>query len=671
MGAGDRPEQMYGVSRRAVLRLTGAAAVAAGIGVAFPGAAGAADADADAAAVTKAFTPGQPWLDDAGNVIQAHGGQVFAVPKGAKAGKGVCYLWYGEDRSNGYYNSPGVHVYSSSDLYTWHDEGLALKAMESADQFTTDPYFADLYGDYTADQQAAVYRDLGTKQVSTTVNPAILERPKVIYNHRTRQWVMWVHADGPSGTSNAQYAKARAGVAVSDSPYGPFRWIDSYRLDVAPAGEDNYQPDNPGMARDMNLFVDDDGTAYIIYSSEENYSLFISKLDADYTYLSAPPDQAVKGVDFIRPYIGAHREAPALFRFGDVYYLITSGATGWTPNPAQYATATDILGEWTDHGSPISGDGAADTFTSQSTCVIPVEPKRGRFIFMGDRWTPSDLANSPYIWLPVSFGEGTSMELTWHDSWTLDADLPEQKQYTVDAQLPAQLWLGADGAAEQADLPSRVRVTCGHRTLTSRVTWNLDEADRPGLVPVTGTLLDFGDRAFTRQVLAVPHNLRYVVNAGGDITDDWTSMVTAARTEGTVLNSTPEQALGSDAETGAQWGWTSQGALARKISGGDLYTTLRYAVSGRTLTYTFGGLDPARTYTVHAGWYDPWPWANRAARVEVNGTVVEAQRLFTSTREASAYRGLSPDANGVLRLDVIPTRSPDIQLSFALVSEDE
>jgi hypothetical protein len=69
----------------------------------------------------------------------------------------------------------------------------------------------------------------------------------------------------PSNTH--PYAKTRAGVAVSDSPFGPFRYIDSYRLDVAPAGEPNYQPDNPGMARDMNLFVDDDGTAYITYSS--------------------------------------------------------------------------------------------------------------------------------------------------------------------------------------------------------------------------------------------------------------------------------------------------------------------------------------------------------------------------------------------------------------------
>lgn len=41
------------------------------------------------------------------------------------------------------------------------------------------------------------------------------------------------------------------------------------------------------MARDMNLFVDDDGKAYHIYSSEENSTLHISLLTDDYTNYSA------------------------------------------------------------------------------------------------------------------------------------------------------------------------------------------------------------------------------------------------------------------------------------------------------------------------------------------------------------------------------------------------
>ncbi|GAA5029137.1 glycoside hydrolase family 43 protein [Actinopolymorpha pittospori] len=605
------------------------------------------------------FRPGQPWLDDQGRTIQAHGGQVV-VSKDA-AGE-TLYYWYGEDRSNGYSDSPGIHVYSSRDLYNWKDEGLALRSMQSPDQFTTDPYFSELYAGYDDTQKQAVYRDLGTRRVSPDVTPAILERPKVIYNARTHTWVMWVHADGPSETSNAQYAKARAGVAVSDSPMGPFRWIDSYRLHVAPAGEPNYQPDNPGMARDMNLFVDDDGTAYIIYSSEENYSLFISKLNDDYTYLATPPESAVKGVDFIRPYIGAHREAPAIFKFAGTYYLITSGATGWDPNPASYATATSILGEWTDHGNPTSGPGADTTYSSQSTSVVPVDPANGRFVFMGDRWTPDTLGASPYVWLPIRFGEGDSMAVDWRDAWTLD-DLTPQQRYTVDAAMPDFVWLG-----DSRKLPRRVKVTRNGVTTVSGVSWDTSTLGQPGPASVTGTL-HTGGQTFTRTVLVVPHGLRYVVNAGEQATPDWLRTMAVAGEEGTVLNSVPEQPLGADPSTGATWGYVSEGSKAKETTDGDLYTTLRYAVSHRDLSYHFSDLDPDRTYTVHVGYYDPWPWANRAARVSINGTVVDQQRLFTSQYTSGAYAGIRSTSDGELTLTLTPTRSPDIQVSWVMISQ--
>lgn len=60
--------------------------------------------------------------------IQAHGGQVVKV--------GDAYYWYGEDRSNGYDNSPGVHAYMSTDLYNWTDLGVALRAVTSKSQLT-------------------------------------------------------------------------------------------------------------------------------------------------------------------------------------------------------------------------------------------------------------------------------------------------------------------------------------------------------------------------------------------------------------------------------------------------------------------------------------------------------------------------------------------------------
>ena len=103
----------------------------------------------------------------------------------------------------------------------------------------------------------------------------------------------------------------------------------------------------------------------------------------------ADPEEAVEGVDFVRLFPGAQREAPALFERDGFYYLLTSGATGWTPNRARYAMADSIFGEWKEIGDPCVGDTKATTFDSQSTCVFKDES--GNYIYMGDRWNSEDL----------------------------------------------------------------------------------------------------------------------------------------------------------------------------------------------------------------------------------------------------------------------------------------
>ena len=634
--------------------------------IAAPASSQPAAADAGAVANYSSFRPGEEWRDTNGQVIQAHGGQV--VPATDHRGRRIWY-WYGEDRSNGYYDSPGVHAYSSYDLYNWKDEGLALRAMASPDQFQNDKYFAMLYKKYSPQQKEIVWRDLSTNQVRTDgwAAPSILERPKVIYNKATRKWVMWVHSDGPSSpTSTSTYARAEAGVAISDSPTGPFRWIDSYRLNRVPSdsvpwcGTSSAFDPAGGMARDMNLFVDDDGRAYIIYSSEENRTMYISKLNKDYTYLSARPENAVQGKDFVRTLPCSQREAPAMFKSEGTYYLVTSGATGWDPNPAKYATATSILGQWTDKGSPISGDGAANTYRSQSTNVIPYDPAKGKYIFMADRWTPSDLANAPYVWLPMNFGEGGSLSIGPDQEWTL-GNLTPYRRWVVDTQLPDHLWLN-----DTSTLPNQVSVRTSTGTQRLAVTWDASTIAQPGPANLRGTLSD--GRTFTRPVVVVPHNLRYAVNAGGAATADWEKLTQAATGEGALLNSGPEQPLGTDPVTGKTWGYTGASGTAGSATG-DLYTTLRYAKNHEPLVYTFGGLEPG-TYIVHAGYYDPWPWANRAAQVTVNGSVVDQQRLFTSSNVAAEYGGIVVGDDGKITVTIAPTRSPDIQISWLMVARD-
>lgn len=250
-------------------------------------------------------------------------------------------------------------------------------------------------------------------------NTAIIERPKLIYNEKTKKYVIWFHADGPTKSSKSNYAAACAGVAISDEPFGPYRFIGRYRLNVCPENQEDCFPESKGMARDMNLFKDDDGTGYIIYSSEENLTLYISRLNEEYTYLDENPEAAVYGRDFIRLFPGAQREAPALFKRDGKYYLITSGCTGWAPNRARYYMSESIMGDWKNMKDPCIGDVEHTTFNSQSTCVF-LEPERNIWIYMGDGWNAKELNDSRYIWLPISFTEDGQMKIEYTGEWSLD-----------------------------------------------------------------------------------------------------------------------------------------------------------------------------------------------------------------------------------------------------------
>jgi beta-galactosidase len=298
------------------------------------------------------FAPGQPWMDEKGEVINAHGGGILY-----DHGK---YYWFGEKR--GGRGSQGVTVYSSSDLYHWKFETLALAPS------------TDTTSDITAG--------------------CVMERPKVLYNKKTRQYVMWFHLE----LKGKGYGAARAAVAVSNTVTGPYTYVNSFRP-------------NGNMSRDMTLFTDDDGSAYHVYSSRENYDMRIARLSDD--YLSVTPADSLIAKD--------HQEAPALFKYKGVYYLITSACTGWAPNKASLYTSSSIFGPWTRQGNPMRGENADLTFGGQSAYVLPMPGKKGKkgdFIFIGDRWNPKDLKDSRYLWLPIEWQDNT-VTIPWKDDWDL------------------------------------------------------------------------------------------------------------------------------------------------------------------------------------------------------------------------------------------------------------
>lgn len=299
---------------------------------------------------SNSFRPGTIWLDENGEIINAHGGGILFV--------NGSYYWFGEKR--GRRASEGVNVYSSKDLYHWKYEAVALSQSKDS--------------------------------LSDISIGCVMERPKVIYNSGTKKYVMWFHLE----LKGQGYKAARAGVAISDKITGPYQFIKSFRP-------------NDNMSRDMTLFVDDDGRAYHIYSSRENYDMRIAQLTDDYTSVTAK-DKMI----FVE-----HREAPAIFKYNKKYYLVTSGCTGWAPNKASIHVADSLFGEWKNAGNPLHGNGADSTYGGQSTFILPVQGKKRAFVFMADRWNPKDLKDSRYLWLPVQFKNGEPY-IRWMDQWNLN-----------------------------------------------------------------------------------------------------------------------------------------------------------------------------------------------------------------------------------------------------------
>ena len=288
--------------------------------------------------------PGRQWTDTQGNLIQAHGGGILQYNNR--------FYWYGEDRSQGYV-AIGVSGYESDNLVRWRPLGVVLP-------------------------KSAYDRKHGSQNIN--------ERPKVIYNPRTRMFVMWFHYD------RSGYGDSQAGVAVADRPEGPFRFIGEHR------------PVRRSTFRDMNLFVDDDGSAYVLYSGEDNGTMHIVRLNEEWTEEEKP---MVEGKTWARAFVGKWREAPAPFKHAGKYYLVTSGCTGWAPNSADLAVAKHPFGPWKMLGNPFQGKGSSRTFDSQSTFVFPHPGKpSGHFIYMGDRWKSEALEDSRYIWLPFKMTGG-------------------------------------------------------------------------------------------------------------------------------------------------------------------------------------------------------------------------------------------------------------------------
>jgi len=297
--------------------------------------------------------PGELWLDDRGRHVQAHGGAILKVDD--------TFYWFGEDRSKD--NDPAkryVACYSSRDLVHWT---FRHQVLQLADPENFGPAW-------------------------------VLERPKVFFNAKTRQFVMYLHVDGRAPGSASDYSIARVGIAVCDRADGDYRYVKSFR----PLGKES---------RDIGQFIDDDRSAYLIFESRPSHGFYIAQLSDDYL-------EVAKEICFVP----APLEGGAIVHYNGLYYAIGSALTGWWPNPNKYATARSLSGPWsefTDIAPP-----ETNTYGSQSTMMLKVVgSKSTAVIFMADIWRPDAQWDSRYLWMPLEIGDG-HLRLPAPRPWTFD-----------------------------------------------------------------------------------------------------------------------------------------------------------------------------------------------------------------------------------------------------------
>ena len=335
----------------------------------------------------KAFCHGEinefiEWYDTDGNIINASdGGIIYADGK---------YHWYGmafrplpmsSGPNGGQMTDTGVVMYESRDLLNWKYEGVILEV-------SNDPK-SELYG------------------------PMRFERPKIIYNDKTKQFVLWCHYVKYPGDHGNGQGDSDMGLAVCDSVNGKYRWL-GYSKPI----------DNNGWVRDMTVYKDIDGEAYLIYDRhtadptlgdktgglQGDRCLYVVKLSDDYLSFTST---------YKRIESAAWREAPAVTYKNGYYYIITSGLTGWETNQAKAFRTRSLLDEWEDIGDPCVNDFTHTTFNTQSTNIFLVEDAHTQIV-MFERHNILNFLKSSYVWLPIEFNDNGTISLHYKKEWKFD-----------------------------------------------------------------------------------------------------------------------------------------------------------------------------------------------------------------------------------------------------------
>jgi arabinoxylan arabinofuranohydrolase len=199
----------------------------------------------------------------------------------------TCYLYTGHDEDtivNNFYTMNDWRCYSSTDMVNWTDHGSPLAA-------TTFSWAS---------------KDAWAGQV-------------IFRNNKFYYYV-------PVTRKTGGYA---LGVAVSDSPTGPFKDALGKPLVTNSGGSDI----------DPTVYIDDNGQAYMYWG---NGTLWYVKLNQDMISYSG-------GVVQASPKPSGYVEGPWFYKRNNLYYMVYAGM-GSNGENIQYATSTSPTGPWTSKG---------------------------------------------------------------------------------------------------------------------------------------------------------------------------------------------------------------------------------------------------------------------------------------------------------------------------------
>lgn len=325
--------------------------------------------------------PGQICLDTEGKRIQAHGGSVMHI--------GDTFYWYGENKEKTIPGSGiwhwGVRCYTSKDLYNWEDKGLIIP-----------PELQDTESPLHPSSQ--------------------MDRPHIIYNRFTKKYVCWLKIMQKDDEFGGMQTET---VLTADDILGPYTKVKQGLKPLSMSGGDFDLVVNPS-----------DGKAYY-YFERAHSELICADLTEDYTDVTG-----YYSTHFPHPYPPYVREAPAHFYRNGLHYLVTSGTTGYSPNPSEVACSELYHGPFKVLGNPHVGDESNTSFHSQISCVFKHPGKKDLYIAMADRWITEYPSG-----IPKNYEEVAAMFESFSNPDIKRPELPEDADFEVNTSIADYVWL--------------------------------------------------------------------------------------------------------------------------------------------------------------------------------------------------------------------------------------